>query len=196
MRGDKVAKNKEKKIDNNLVQKKAELEKKLQDKIQQKLESDDLNLEDLQDLLKDINDLNNIGKTKLDYIKDALTSFFSVLVVHIITSFLLLMLFINEIILDNKILILPIIGGLSFSLTLFESFFYFVRKESLIKQLIFLVFYLIIAILCLYKFNSIINVFNESYMWIIFMFSETILTLFVSSAINRGKLMFRRNKDE
>ncbi len=150
-----------------------------------KLSNEELSLDDFKEILELME--KNIDKKKIfiyrfiSKIKEL--SFY--LLVHLITNFLLMALFVNYLTLDNKYMVFPIIGILTILFTLGDYICSIFKINTNLKRFIIVFSYITIIILIGINLNSYFSIFKFESIWFFYVSIELFLVLFIAFVIDR-----------
>lgn len=160
-------------------------DEKTKNEIIEKLSDEELTLEGLKEIMELME--RNIDKKKLflyrliSKIKEL--SFY--LLVHFITNILLMALFVNDLVLDNKFMIFPIVGILTLIFTFGDYICSIFRINTNFKRFVIVFTYIIIMILLGITLNNYFSIFRFESIWFFYVSIELFLVLFIAFVMDR-----------
>lgn len=161
-----------------------------------KLSTDEITLESLKEIMELME--KNIDKKKLfiyriiSKIKEL--SFY--LLVHLISNLLLMALFVNDLVLDNRFMLFPIVGILTIIFTFGDYICSIFRINTNLKKFIIVFTYITVMILLGISLNNYFSIFRFESIWFFYVSIELFLVLFIAFVIDRIYRKIRGIKNE
>ncbi len=182
--------NEKKKINKEkLTEKRMELEKQLKEKLDIGKEKviDETELMDLLNLMAEID------KTKttpfIRFLRILKKVFLSTMV-HILANSLVMALFSFNLVLENRLMLIPIIIGLSLIFMIGDNIFGLFKLKNIKRKILLYCLYIINIILLFLLMNKYYPVFEFSSIWIFYVVSELLTVFLLIIAIEKGTIMF------
>lgn len=182
--------NEKKKINKEkLAEKRLKLEAELKEKLDSGKEKviDENELMDLLTLMAEINKTKTTPLTRfLKLLKRLLLS----LMVHILANSLLMALFSFDLVLENKLMLIPIIIGLSLLFMIGDNLCGMFKINNIKRKGILYMLYIVNVILLSFLLNKYYPIFRFSSIWIFYIISEFLVVFISIIAFEKGIMMF------
>ena len=190
-----VAKINEKKKSNKekLNEKRIELEAELKEKLENGKEKviDENELMDLLNLMAEIDKTKTTPFIRfLRILKKILLSF----MVHILANTLLMALFSFDLVLENKLMLVPVVIGFSLLFMIGDNIWELFKIRNIKRRGILYILYIVNMIIGSFLLNKYYPIFRFSSIWILYIISEMLVVFLSVFAIEKGIRMFSRGE--